>query len=199
MKWQSGEKIMQSKLGLREEIVKKRESMSKTLKEKNDEKIHDRLFQDKDFENSKEIFIYLSYKSEINTYKIIKKSFMLNKKIAIPKTIFRERAMDFIHLKDYDDIDKIPVNKMGIREPLKGEVLIPTYNTIIIVPGLAFTLKGERLGYGGGFYDIYLSKHKVKNKIALCYEFQMLKTIPIDKNDEFVSKIITEERTIEVN
>lgn len=189
---------MKNKWELREQIIKKREAMDMDLKDKNDKSIHRRLFKDENFKDCKEILIYLSYKNEINTYEIIREALKLNKKVGIPKTIFKEREMDFIHLKDFDDIEKIPENKLGIKEPLEGEVLNPTDDTIIIMPGLAFSLKGERLGYGGGFYDRYLSKFEIKNKIALCNEFQILKNIPTNKNDEFVSKIITEKRTIKI-
>ncbi len=189
---------MKDKKEFREEIILKREQMDVFLKNKNDGLIHEKLFQDETFVNSKQIFIYLSYKNEIDTYEIIKRSFELNKKVGVPKTIFKDRQMDFVHLKSFNDIEKIPLNKMGIKEPLEGDVLIPTEDTIVIVPGVAFTLKGERLGYGGGFYDRYLSKYGVKNKIVLCYDYQILNCIPIDENDILVSKIITENRTIQI-
>ncbi|MCL2320872.1 MAG: 5-formyltetrahydrofolate cyclo-ligase [Oscillospiraceae bacterium] len=187
---------MKDKKEIRREVISIRENIDIDIKNKNDKLICERLFCDEDFINSKEIFIYLSYNNEVNTYGIIKTSFELCKKVAVPKTVFKDRAMDFINLNNFNEIDKIPINKIGIKEPLEGEVLYPKETTLVIVPGVAFTLKGERIGYGGGFYDKYLIKYNIKNKIALCYEFQILEEIPVNEEDILVSKIITEDRSI---
>ncbi len=190
---------MKDKNQTRKEIISIRESLDIVSKIQWDDMICEKLFKEEVFKNAKKIFIYLSYNNEINTDKIIKEAFRTGKIVGVPRTVFKDRKMDFINIKNYDDISKIPKNKMGIKEPSDGEVLYPDLDTVVITPGVAFTIRGERLGYGGGFYDTYLENYHIKNKIALCYEFQILTSIPVYKNDMLVSKIITENRVIEIS
>ena len=87
----------------------------------------------------------------------------------------------------------------GIREP-SGSLPCPeiTSDTVCIVPGLAFTENGARLGYGGGFYDRFLKDHNV-HTIALAYEACITDSLPEEQHDLRVGKIVTEERTVLCN
>ena len=70
---------------------------------------------------------------------------------------------------------------------------------MIILPGLAFDVTGGRVGYGGGFYDKYLSKSPPLIKIAVAYEFQVLDTeIEVDEFDIKPDYIVTEKRIIKI-
>lgn len=63
----------------------------------------------------------------------------------------------------------------------------------LIVPGLAFTLDGKRLGYGGGYYDKLLSKRSFKAyTIGFCFKFQLIKDLPTETHDKKVDHIITD-------
>ena len=69
----------------------------------------------------------------------------------------------------------------------------------IFIPGIAFDLSGNRIGYGKGYYDIYLSNYKnigAKYTIAPAFEFQIVDTILMEKHDVPVNIIVTEERII---
>jgi len=68
---------------------------------------------------------------------------------------------------------------------------------LIIVPGVAFDLNLNRIGYGKGYYDRFLSKvSKNVPKIALAYDFQVLESISEGENDIKMDMIITEKRII---
>ncbi len=75
-------------------------------------------------------------------------------------------------------------NGVNAEEPVIPEVLF--------IPGLAFSPKGERLGRGKGFFDRYLENHKEALKIGLCFEEQMMKSIPTQTWDKKMDFIITE-------
>ena len=64
---------------------------------------------------------------------------------------------------------------------------------MIIVPGVAFSKKGERLGYGGGFYDRFLEKHPQIRRVAVAFEFQMMPEVPTEPTDISPEIIVTEE------
>ena len=88
--------------------------------------------------------------------------------------------------------DPLITNIFGIPEPISKKIMYPD---IILVPLVAFDNNLNRIGYGGGFYDRYISKIK-KNKnvltIGLAFSFQKVKRIPINKHDIKLDYILTE-------
>lgn len=82
---------------------------------------------------------------------------------------------------------------MGILEPNKADIVEPKEVTTWLIPGLAFTLEGARLGYGGGWYDrLLLGANEEAEKIGLAYSFQIVENLPSEAHDIRVNKIITE-------
>ena len=80
------------------------------------------------------------------------------------------------------------VDKYGIRTEEKGEKITETFD-LIIVPGRAFTFRGERCGRGGGYYDRFLEGLKCP-KIALAFDEQIFETIPMSEYDQIIDKVI---------
>lgn len=149
------------------------------------------------YKNSSLILIFLSLDSEIDTSSIIKQAIADNKKIAIPRVIKNTNEMNFYLLKNNIPItEQTEKNEWGISEPiLTLEKIFPEKipeNTLIVVPGLAFSKNGKRLGRGKGFYDRYLEKVSHITAIGLCYSFQLLNELPSEDYDQKVDYIITE-------
>jgi 5-formyltetrahydrofolate cyclo-ligase len=69
---------------------------------------------------------------------------------------------------------------------------------LLIIPGIAFDLQGNRIGYGKGYYDRFLFSRKAKCIIGLAYEIQIINEIPNNDHDIPVNIIITEKRTIRI-
>lgn len=95
----------------------------------------------------------------------------------------------------FDDIDDLELGKFGILEP--KECKIEVVPDVIFVPLLAFDLKGNRLGYGGGYYDVtirYLKKVKknVLKVIGIGYSSQEIDNVPVQEFDEKMDGILTE-------
>ena len=87
----------------------------------------------------------------------------------------------------------------GIPEPLSGEKVNPEMvKPLFLVPGLVFDTCGNRIGYGGGYYDRFLKKYPSVMRIMLAYEMQKSTSIPYDENDVPVDIIITETARYEV-
>ena len=82
---------------------------------------------------------------------------------AVPKTE-KHREMHFYEIRSLAELSE---GRFGVREPKGGVVCIPKEGDLLLVPGLLFDGKKNRLGYGGGYYDTYFAKHKEGKRIGL--------------------------------
>lgn len=150
-----------------------------------DDRLIERLMGHDIYKNCERLFLYVSVGTEINTYTLIRDAFELGKTIALPKCL-SSGTMDF-----YRYTGTLTEGKYHIPEPIGEEVLFPSANDIMIIPGLAFDANGYRIGQGGGYYDRYLARYPCI-RIGLCREHFLLKEIPIMWNDLPVDYVITE-------
>lgn len=182
---------------LRKKIKLKREILDKDTKKIADEKIIKTLLESNIYKDSKVVFVYVNMDSEINTLEIIKELLVSDKIVAVPKVIpvtLKERQMKALKINSLLQLNES--GAFGILEPSIECEDISQQVDLIIIPGLAFDLKGNRLGYGGGFYDRFLRKFPNSKRVALCYDFQIYDEIPHEFFDEKVDLIISEENVI---
>ena len=106
--------IFNDKKILRKEILTKRKNIDIVEKEEMDKKILDKFYESKYYREAKNIFIYISYDSEINTKGIINKALKDNKKIYVPRTEFKTRLMDAVEITSLDNLIE---SEYGILEP----------------------------------------------------------------------------------
>lgn len=179
---------------LRDKVLSKRDRLDKEMKEFFDLKIFSNLKALDLYKNAKNIFIYVSYKSEIDTLNIINHAIEDNKNIFIPKT-YKDKSMKAINIRSLDDLKK---NKLGILEPVNEDYVINKKDIdLIIVPGAVFDKFGNRIGYGGGYYDRYLEEIKnKKNKVSILYDFQIVDKIEAEEHDIKVDILITQNEII---
>ncbi|MDK2920277.1 MAG: 5-formyltetrahydrofolate cyclo-ligase [Candidatus Petromonas sp.] len=93
------------------------------------------------------------------------------------------------------------MNPIGYKEPhidYLREMEIDSID-LIIVPGVVFDYFGNRIGFGGGYYDRFLNKGKGAYTIAVCYDYQLADRIPVDRFDVPVQCIVTEKKVIKVD
>lgn len=147
------------------------------------------------YKASKSVFAFYSFGSEIDTHYIAKKVLSDNKILALPYMTGKPHEMVFIRINSPNELVK---NKIGIYEPVYHEesILEPDESTVIIVPGLVYDLRGYRIGYGGGYYDKYLSENKYMVSVGLAYDFQITQRVPNDENDVKLNLTITDRRVI---
>lgn len=181
------------KKDLRNIILNKRNSIDNNTKEEMDREIFNRLINLDLYKEAKNIFIYLSFGSEIDTNPIIDRALEDGKEVYIPKIYKSNKEMKAIRLNSFEDLEE---NSMGILEPKDDSNFIDKENIdLIIVPGAVFDLEGNRIGYGGGYYDRFLSNIKDKrNKVALAYDLQIVENIEAEEHDIKVDYIITNYR-----
>lgn len=152
--------------------------------------ITDKLYTDEVYKNSKSVFTFVSYGSEIGTFELINKAFDDGKIVAVPFMTGKPHEMVFIKI---NSIEELKPNKIGILEPEYNinNVIKSDTNTLIIVPGLVFDNDFYRIGYGGGFYDKYIDENKYMCTVGVCFDEQITKCVPREKTDKPVDIVVT--------
>lgn len=189
--------MREEKLRLRKQIIEHMNSLSEERYTTLSERIAFSLYAQKEWAEAKTIGITLSMENEVNTYPIIEKAWEEGKKVVVPKCNKGTRTMSFRQISNFDQLEIVYMN---LREPIPAltEEVNADEIDLQIVPGVAYTGRGERIGYGGGYYDRYLVHYKGKT-LSLAYSFQVVEHIPVEPFDKNVEKIITEKGTMVIN
>ncbi|NQU98280.1 5-formyltetrahydrofolate cyclo-ligase [Candidatus Woesearchaeota archaeon] len=179
----------QFKQTLRQEILVKRNSLSKEVVANKSNKIKKILFDLEEFTASRKVHCYISIDNEVQTHTLITE-ISETKEVFIPYVVGDE-----IKYTKFLGFAKLKKGIFEILEPINPiEETIPL--DIVIVPGIVFDQKGHRLGYGKGYYDKFLRKISNALKIGLAFEKQVVKELPNQTHDIPVDIIITEERVM---
>lgn len=182
---------------LRIEMKKKLSSIAKPHYEDKSFLIAQSLYKDESWMNATTIGITVSNQPEVDTFQIIRKAWELQKRVAVPKCFPSKKMMSFRILERFSQLESV---FYGLYEPIVQETIEVTKNEIdlLIVPGLAYTREGARLGFGGGYFDRYLNDYQGQT-LSLAFSEQMVPTLPIEKNDLPVAKIITDHEVVVKN
>ena len=154
--------------------------------------IIDRLKKSDIYKKSENVFLYMSYNREVDTYMLLSQCFMDGKKVYAPK-VLSKTDMEFYCIQNEHDLVS---GYMGIMEPSDSCEKANTKDGLFIMPGLAFDYDFHRIGYGGGFYDRYLSEDNTFIKVALAFDFQLLESIPYEEHDLKPDYIVTQTQFI---
>lgn len=134
------------------------------------------------------VLTYYSGASEPDTHALIDLLLASGKQVALPVTD-GAGSMDFYLLRNTDELQK---GAYDIPEPSGREVPVLTETSLCIVPGVAFTEAGERLGQGGGYYDRFLTAHPGLRTVGLTYQCLLQASLPCEAHDCRVDIIITD-------
>ena len=189
-----GERTLNKK-ALRKNILEQRDRLDLSQKENWDDLIKQNLMESRVFKDCKNIFIYIGFGSEIDTSKYIRQFLSLKKNVLVPRTDIKAKSMEAVQIYNLEDLVE---DKYGILEPKNDKIATRKDNIdLIILPGVAFDASGNRVGYGGGYYDRFLEGlNKNIPKVALCYNFQLVESIETEKHDIKADYIITEQRSM---
>lgn len=198
------QKVKEEKKILREKIKNALNSMPREMAKSESEKCCSLIIESTDFKNADVVLCYMATEKEINADTICTETLRCGKILALPKTVPSTRLMDFYIMDGGKNLDEqILIGDWHIREPIPT---LPVFNAekisgkkiLAIIPGVAFTNDGARLGHGKGFYDIYLKKLLSQCKksgctitlTGLCFSIQILGTLPSSAHDVRMHKII---------
>ena len=173
------------KTALRKEIREKKRAMTLEQIEKASYALAKQFFATSYYREAKTLYGYLPYNQEVRTEPILIQALKDGKKVAVPK-VYGD-TMRFIYLEDMNGIEK---GYAGIPEPVADEPVAADETALVLMPGLAFDKEGHRIGYGGGFYDKFLSAEPGHPTVALCYDFQMLANLETEEFDVPVDLVL---------
>ncbi len=174
---------------IRKQMKQLRADMTRTERFEKSMQIFEQLITVPEFKRADRIYTYVSMDNEIDTIMFIDYSLSLEKRVFVPRVSGKD--MEFYEISDISELNP---GYMGIYEPdINGKEPDYSRTGFMCMPGLAFDKSYNRIGYGGGFYDRYLSVENKLYKAALAYEAQLLESIPAQDGDVRPDMIVTEE------
>ncbi len=148
--------------------------------------------------SSDSIFIYVNFRSEVETVAFIRSLLKMGKQVSVPLTRVNEKRLDIVVIED-PERDLAP-GYCSIPEPTEEVAEARTINAeeldLIILPGSVFDERGGRFGYGGGYYDRLLANIPGAARYGLAYELQVVEKLDLQPHDQILDAIVTEERLI---
>ena len=170
---------------LRKQIREKKRAMTPKEIQASSQKLKELFLATEQYSRAKTIYGYLPYNQEVRTVPILQQALDDGKRIAVPKVYGDE--MKFIYLTD---LTQVAEGYAGIPEPVADGPVADDPTALVLMPGLAFDKEGHRIGYGGGFYDKFLTKEPEHPTVALCYGFQISEELPTEEFDVPVDLVL---------
>ena len=194
--------MRQNKSQLRQAMKARRAAMLPEKVADASESIHARLIHLEPLCDALSIFVYVSVRHEVDTRKLIGRLLHAGKHVCVPRIDPTGR----MHAHLIHDLADLNTAGGGLTTSGGGQFQIPTPPEdapidhdpdLALVPGLAFTPAGQRLGQGGGHYDRYLNDHPDTLAVGLCYDWQVLDALPTEPHDHPMDWLLTESRMIQ--
>lgn len=174
-----------AKKELREEMMSTRDALSKDEKDQHSQVASAKVMQLVTKLKPKVVHTFIPMGSEVDIMPAIAKMLQQEITVVVSRTL-ENRKLEHLVLTDADNLED---GKFGTRHPANAPVFNGNYN-LILVPGLAFDLNANRLGYGAGYYDTFLKDNPDAFKAGVCYPFQLHQSIPVEEHDVVLDQII---------
>lgn len=178
--------IDEEKKLLRKKIRELKKQLSTTERLEKSKIIWNKLEQLPAFQKATTVMMYWSMDDEVDTHDFVVR-WAEKKRIILPSV-----DGDVMVLKEFTGLENLKTGeRFGILEPSGKPFDTPEEIQVIIIPGVAFDKKNQRLGRGKAYYDKML-KNTNAFKVGICFDFQLLESIPVDKFDVKMDNIISD-------
>lgn len=190
---ESNPSISERKKGLRQKMLAMRRALSANETESRSSSLKENILSLPEYKNAKKIMAFLAMKGESNLDGFIRQALLDGKEVYIPVCL-PERQMEAGRLIDMEHFEKGP---LGLRNlPAGYEVTSPESLDLVLIPGLAVSQEGIRLGMGAGYYDRYLARVPFEKRVAALWDFQVIPDIPSEPFDQKIAKIVIDKSVI---
>ncbi|WP_209300535.1 5-formyltetrahydrofolate cyclo-ligase [Lentibacillus salicampi] len=178
------------KTELRRQMIQQLQTLSAVERKNIEEAMADNLMTSDVWKQSSVIGITISHGFEWNTKPLIETAWQNGKIVCVPKCLPEERKLDFYRINHYDQLEVV-YYRLQEPKPRETEQVIKNKIDLLIVPGLLFDRKGYRIGFGGGYYDRFLTDYP-NEKLSLAANMQIVDELPAESFDIPVDDIISE-------
>lgn len=178
---------MDTKKAIRQQIMKQRNNMTSEEVQQLSAQICSNIKELDIYKAAEKICLYMPINNEVDVTLLAYDAWNDGKTLWLPKT--SGNTMGFFK---FSQDTALSLGTYGIMEPVSDELLEPDKDTLVLMPGAAFSPDGGRIGYGGGYYDRFLNKWDVCRTAAVCYQFQILQELPVEKHDVKPDIIVSE-------
>ena len=180
------------KKALRARILASRDRLDPAIRLKHSRIITEKLLALPTYRDAGTVSAYASIGSEFDTSAFVAAILAAGKRLLLPRINRAARALE-LRLVGNPATDLV-AGVWGIREPSDKCALVPASDVgFVLVPGVAFTASGERIGYGGGFYDRLLAElDPAVPRIAAAFDLQLVDSLPTGSQDQRVHRVVTE-------
>ncbi|MFW5783502.1 MAG: 5-formyltetrahydrofolate cyclo-ligase [Spirochaetota bacterium] len=166
--------------------------------------IRESLMALREWRDASIVLLYHAMPDEVDTHDLIIAALRGGKRVYLPRVA--AGVMGFHHLTDEAALTRLARHPYGMLEPDGSERAwdaVDTLEPLVVCPGRAFDLAGNRLGRGGAFYDRFLQqlRHGVVRAgtaIGICFDLQIVDAVPVTVRDEPVDAVVTERRVVRV-
>ncbi|XP_077298281.1 methenyltetrahydrofolate synthetase [Arctopsyche grandis] len=190
--------IKAAKSALRKSMTSTKNNMSLAECKQQSDIVQQKILKMREWSEARRISIYLSMDKEVSTNALAEAALQDGKECFVP--ICTANHMRMLKVRDLQDLQTLPKNSWGIKEPKPTEGRDDALHTggldLVIVPGVAFTERGERLGHGKGYYDRFLEALKElpckspAKTVALAFNQQIVKSLPISQHDVKIHQVV---------
>ena len=171
------------KTALRRLIRQRKKEFTQEEKRSFSEKTCKKILFQPFWQEAKTVFLYAALPDELDTSLLAENALLSGKTVLFPVVVGND-----LQIKEYNGETR--TGEFGITEPIGPEFCALDAINLAIVPGIAFDVKGNRLGRGRGYYDRTLSRLPNALKIGVCFPFQVVEQIPFDEHDIKMDSVI---------
>lgn len=192
-----------TKTEIRKWMKSQRNSLTTLERSAFNETIIKSFLQTPEYRQCEELFCFVSFGSEVDTHPILLQALIDKKKVYIPR-IEENAGMEFYR---FERLESLHPSKFGVPEPFPDPAERYDFQDahhsfvkrFMVLPGLAFDLQGNRIGYGAGYYDKFFEKYNEVYfyKLAVCYDFQLVDPIQAEEYDIKADAILTPTKRID--
>lgn len=182
----------ETKKEIRARVRRLRKELDPAEEERANQAIASRLLGLAEIERADCIYCYVDYNHEAATKSLIGGWLALKKRVAVPKVDGREMTFHYIESLDTD----IVLDSRGLPGPKNGLVKACEEDALVLMPGVAFDLSNHRVGYGGGYYDRFLSEEPSHDTVAIAFDFQVFSQVPHEPFDIRPRLLVTPTRIL---
>jgi len=188
-----------TKTGIRKQMLALREQVPPEIRLACSRQICAQIVNLQAYQNARTILGYMNFGAEFASELWVQQVLRDGKKLILPRVNPHTNQLDLYRVDDLES--QLAAGLWGIREPIVERCeRLGTLNEVefTLLPGVAFTRDGARLGYGGGYYDKLLANGTIRTALAAAaFELQIVEQIPQEATDVKVALIITEHETID--